>query len=427
MVNFRFVSAIGISSLIFLLGIFLGQAISYYNLSELKQSQENILSDLVGYELAYSILLKQDICNIDFSEIQKERAKLGQKVSDLEEKLGPKNPELLIEKERYQIYQIKEYVFFEKVKEQCNISIPLILYFYSHPCDECIAQGHVLDALSGKYNLTTIYALDYKIDNPVLEVINKKYNITSTPSLVINGKTYNKFLTLQELEGIINEKIVYNKPYITFTFDDGYEDIFTNALPIFKKHNISATSYTITGLVGKEFENQKLMNWSQIRELQKNGFEIGSHTINHSDLTELDSSSITKELKSSKETLIEQGFNVTSLSIPYGKYNNEIEEIAKKYYSSVRPSIWGFNSISNIDRYKLKSIWIVNSTSIEEIKGWVDEAKANNYWLIFMLHLVREDKNSKYSISPKDLEETISYIKSKNIEIKTISEVMDLY
>ncbi len=427
MVNFRFVSAIGISSLIFLLGIFLGQAISYYNLSELRQSQEKILSEMMGYELSYSLLSDEEICNLPFKDFFKKRQEIGNKVYDLEEKLGPENPELLIEKERYHLYQIREYLFFKELKEKCNYSYPLIIYFYSHPCDECIAQGHILDALSGKYNLTTIYSLDYGIDNPLLDTIKTLHGVTTTPALIINGKTYNKFLTLQELEGIINEKIVYNKPYITFTFDDGYEDIFTNALPIFKKHNISATSYTITGLVGKEFENQKLMNWSQIRELQKNGFEIGSHTINHSDLTELDSSSITKELKSSKETLIEQGFNVTSLSIPYGKYNNEIEEIAKKYYSSVRPSIWGFNSISNIDRYKLKSIWIVNSTSIEEIKGWVDEAKANNYWLIFMLHLVREDKNSKYSISPKDLEETISYIKSKNIEIKTISEVMDLY
>jgi len=226
---------------------------------------------------------------------------------------------------------------------------------------------------------------------------------------------------------MLNEKCVCNKPYVTFTFDDGYEDIFTNALPIFKKYNVSATCYIITGLVGKEFENQKLMNWSHIKELQENGFEIGSHTVNHLDLTKLNSSSIVKELSFSKETLIDHGFNVSSISIPYGKYNDKIEKIAKKYYTSVRPSIWGFNSLCDFDRYNLKSFWITNSTSIETIKSLIDECQKNNYWLIFMLHLVREDKNSEYSISPKDLEYIIKYIKSKNIEIKTISEVIDLY
>ncbi|OYT42854.1 MAG: hypothetical protein B6U88_02700 [Candidatus Aenigmarchaeota archaeon ex4484_56] len=204
MVNFRFIAAISISSLIFLLGIFLGQAISYYNLSELRQSQENILSDLAGYELAYSILSEQDVCKIHFKELQKERAKLGQKVSDLEEKFGLSHPEVLTQTERYHIYQIKEYLFLKKVKKICNLSLPLILYFYSTDCDElCTAQGYILDTLSKKYNLTTIYAFNYEIDNPVLEVVKKIYNITSVPSLVINGKTYNRFLKLDEIEKII--------------------------------------------------------------------------------------------------------------------------------------------------------------------------------------------------------------------------------
>jgi len=427
MVNFRFIAVITSTTLIFLIGIFLGQTISYYTLYELKYSQENILSDLVGSELAYSILSTQDICEVDFSEIQKERAELGEFIENLESKLGPKNQEVLLETERYHLYQIREYLFFRDLKKSCNGSHPLILYFYSHPCDECIAQGYILNTLSGKYNITTIYSLNDNIDNPALKAIKNRYNITSIPSLVVDGKTYNRFLKLDELEKIINEKSVCNEPYVTFTIDDGYEDVFINALPIFKKYNISATSYIITGLIGEKFENQKLMNWSQIRELQKNGFEIGSHTINHLDLTELNYSSIVEELKLSKEILTTHGFNVTSLSIPYGKYNNKIENIAKEYYESVRPSIWGLNSPSNMDKYKLKSVWIVNSTSIEEMKSWVDEAQTNNRWLIFMLHLVREDKNSEYSISPKNLEDIIKYIKSKNIEIKTTSEVLAKY
>ncbi len=205
MVNFRFLAVIAVTSLVFLLGIFLGQATSYYNLSELKHSQEKILSEMMGYDLSYSLLSKEEICNFSFKEFFRKRQELGDMVYTLEEKFGPKNPEVLIEKERYHIHQIREYLFFKDLKEKCGFSYPLIIYFYSHPSDECIAQGYILDTLARKYNLTTIYSLDYMIDNPLLDTIKTLYDVTATPALVINGKTYNKFLKIDELEKIIFE------------------------------------------------------------------------------------------------------------------------------------------------------------------------------------------------------------------------------
>jgi len=205
MVNFRFIAVIISTTLIFLIGIFLGQTISYYNLYELKYSQENILSDMIGYELSYSFLPKKNLCNVSFKEFLNERENLGELVGSLESKLGPKNPEVLLEKERYHLHQIREYLFFKDLKKYCNSSYPLILYFYSHPCDECIAQGYILNTLSRKYNITTIYAIDYDIDNPVIKLTKKLYNITSTPSLIINEKAYSGLIKLPELEKICYE------------------------------------------------------------------------------------------------------------------------------------------------------------------------------------------------------------------------------
>jgi len=203
MVNFRFIASIAVASLVFLLGIFFGQYISYYNLSEFKYTQDRIFSEMLGYELAFSILSKQNICGLSFNKFLKDRIELGQKLAGLEEKFGPHSKDVLSLKERYHIYQIREYLFFKNLKDKCNISTPLILYFYSYNCDECVAQGRVLDALSAKHNITTIYALNYNIDNPAIRAIKNIYNINTTPSLVINRVTYNKFLKLSEIENII--------------------------------------------------------------------------------------------------------------------------------------------------------------------------------------------------------------------------------
>lgn len=203
MVNFRFIASAAIASLVFLLGIFFGQSISYYNLSEFKYTQDKLISEMLGYELTFLILSKQEICDISFKKFLKERVELGQKLTGLEERFGPENKEVLVLKERYHLYQIREYLFFKNLKDKCNLSLPLILYFYSSNCDLCIAQGRVLDAFSSKYNITTIYAISYEINNPAIRAIKNIYNVSSTPSLVINDVTYNKFLKLNEIEKII--------------------------------------------------------------------------------------------------------------------------------------------------------------------------------------------------------------------------------
>ncbi len=222
----------------------------------------------------------------------------------------------------------------------------------------------------------------------------------------------------------VNDYSYKEKAYLTLTFDDGYKCVYTEVLPIFKKYNQKGTVYIITNLTGKIFEKETLMNWSEIKELREHGFEIGSHTSNHKDLTGLSEEEIEKELKGSKEDLWERGIYAESLAIPYGKYNKKIESIAREYYSSVRPSFWGYNSPSNIDRYNLKSKWITNQTNISTIKSWIDEAVEDKKWLILMLHKVNKE-NSQYSISPAELEEIVKYSSSKSIEIKTVSEIIN--
>ena len=48
-----------------------------------------------------------------------------------------------------------------------------------------------------------------------------------------------------------NEIDQNKKNQIIITFDDGYKDILTNALPILKRHNFKATCFFITNLIGK--------------------------------------------------------------------------------------------------------------------------------------------------------------------------------
>lgn len=70
------------------------------------------------------------------------------------------------------------------------------------------------------------------------------------------------------------------KPII-LTFDDGGEGTFTNALPIMQKYGFTGTAYIVYNYVGIG----GYMNAEQIRSLYASGWEIGSHSISHVDLT----------------------------------------------------------------------------------------------------------------------------------------------
>src|SRR5215216_588466 len=70
------------------------------------------------------------------------------------------------------------------------------------------------------------------------------------------------------------------KPII-LTFDDGTVGTFVNALPILQKYDFTGTSYIIYNYIG----STNYMSVDQIRALYAAGWEIGSHSISHPDLT----------------------------------------------------------------------------------------------------------------------------------------------
>ena len=137
------------------------------------------------------------------------------------------------------------------------------------------------------------------------------------------------------------ENVSSNKTFV-ITFDDGYENVYTYAMPILKKLNFTTTCFFVSNFINKSndwdktFKNyvkKKIMTYDQIKSWAQNNFEIGSHSFDHKNLSTLNDKEIIKQLNESK-LFIKKNFgrNVESFSYPYGKYNKEILLLVKKYY-----------------------------------------------------------------------------------------------
>lgn len=112
------------------------------------------------------------------------------------------------------------------------------------------------------------------------------------------------------------------KKPIILTFDDGYSDAYAAAYPALRQRGMKGVFFVVTGFVGKP----GYLTWENVQALSAAGMEIGSHTLNHLDLTKLSAAELQAQLKESKSILQEKRGEgkVMTLSYPAGKYNDTV-------------------------------------------------------------------------------------------------------
>jgi peptidoglycan/xylan/chitin deacetylase (PgdA/CDA1 family) len=149
-------------------------------------------------------------------------------------------------------------------------------------------------------------------------------------------------ITLSELCRRLREGKPLKRRMAVVTFDDGYRDNYTVAMPILQEIGIRATFFVSTGFIGtaREFphdeeiagesdmldtERQSFLKltWDDLRAMEKAGFEIGSHTVNHTDLGVADKQTIERELKESLDILNrELRMRPRAFAFPWGNPEN---------------------------------------------------------------------------------------------------------
>lgn len=133
---------------------------------------------------------------------------------------------------------------------------------------------------------------------------------------------------------------------VAITFDDGYANVYNNALPVLQKHGFRATFYVVTGYISV---TKTFMNWDQLRHLSSLGMEIGAHSYNHPYLTETVGLSLTRQIVAPKVKLeAELGISVTTFAYPYGAYNGYVANaVAGAGYASAVACGYNFHQSSH--------------------------------------------------------------------------------
>ena len=130
------------------------------------------------------------------------------------------------------------------------------------------------------------------------------------------------------LRGVsVSDALAFSNPAVALTIDDGCETDVLAIAPVLKQFGYSATFYVTAGFLGKP----GYMSVSQLQELSNLDFEIGSHSMTHPYLSDLDEGKLHREIVDSK-TMLEGiiGKLVEHFSCPGGRYDSRAIMVAKK-------------------------------------------------------------------------------------------------
>lgn len=139
---------------------------------------------------------------------------------------------------------------------------------------------------------------------------------------------------------------------VVLTFDDAYDNFADFALPVLRRHGFPATVYAISGWLGRRAEwfakdpgrpIPTLMSAGRLREVRAAGIAIGSHTVNHVKLAEVDPATRRRELIDSRMALEDVlGEPVDHLCYPFGSFATDtIRAAAEAGYRSATTCLRG--------------------------------------------------------------------------------------
>lgn len=165
---------------------------------------------------------------------------------------------------------------------------------------------------------------------------------------------------------------------VVVTFDDGTACTFERALPVLRRFGFPATVYVVAGMVGGRNEwmcreghpERAMLSTAQLRALQSDGIEVGSHTVTHVRLAGLSTAALRREVVDSKERLEGMlGRAVRHFAYPYGSFDSAATNAVRGAgYMSACSTLMGRNLVSVADLFSLHRTEVKGSDALWQFK-----------------------------------------------------------
>jgi peptidoglycan/xylan/chitin deacetylase (PgdA/CDA1 family) len=256
----------------------------------------------------------------------------------------------------------------------------------------------------------------------------------------------------------VSDRVTSDKVVI-LNFDDGRKTQFAQAKPILDKYGFKATFYVVCNYL----ENKPgYMDWNEVKQLYKEGNDIGSHSMSHAHLGNLSKKDVKFQVGQSKKCLEDHGIDVTSFAYPFnqGSDDKKVIKIVSKYYELARTADspltflhcdgWKHQSnqkdcrtynkkdLTFANRYSIRG-WshdqsrLVNSYSDDELLNRFIQVVNNQLKYnkdgtikaipIIIYHRAGDKEAVDYNTDPKLFEKEMKYLHDNNFRVITMKDL----
>lgn len=225
---------------------------------------------------------------------------------------------------------------------------------------------------------------------------------------------------------------------ISLAFDDGVANQVTTR-SMLATHGMLGTFYVNTADIGQRADR---MGWEDLVALNADGHEIAGHTLNHVDLTQVDSAEARRQICDDRANLLSRGFIATSFAYPFGAYNGTAKAIVRDCgYSSGRGA-FGLRRIVNNpypdrpyaspipppDPYAILIPCCIDSTTtLADFQNYITEAEnAGGGWIILLFHSICDGCASN-AVSPAILSGLLDWLQPRapvGTVVRTVTQVI---
>ena len=146
---------------------------------------------------------------------------------------------------------------------------------------------------------------------------------------------------LATLEGIAAGRTV--EPSVFLTFDDGFLNNYETVLPMLRERRMKAFVFVLPPLVdhgsplvwpevAEDAERypatMRSVDWSMLGEMKEGAFEVGSHTLTHPHLPDLDDEALRHELWESRALVKARLGSCDTIAYPFGEWSPRVAQAA---------------------------------------------------------------------------------------------------
>lgn len=178
------------------------------------------------------------------------------------------------------------------------------------------------------------------------------------------------FLHVSDVERALREGKPLPERAVAITMDDGYQDNFSQALPLLQKYEAKATVFMVTNNFGRAAR----LSWPEAKEMHKQKVSFESHSVSHPDLTAISDGQLWDELVDSKHILeTGLGIEVRSIAYPAGAYDSDVVAAVERagYFAGWKKGGGPVMPGNSAELYELPRIRVHGQTDLEKFKARV--------------------------------------------------------